>query len=257
MKTIHYISGLPRSGSTLLASILNQNPNFHANISNPLPRFVRTIITESQYSPEYAFECPEELRAKLIRNLIQTYHSTTDKPVCFNTNRGWTGLLPLLELNDPNSKVICCVRDINWILDSFEVLFRKNPFTLSRIYTEYERENVYTRSAALMSLGHTVRFAYDSLKEAITSEQKHMLMLIEYEDLVKNPQLVMKSLYNFIDQPYYNHDFDNVEASYDEYDMVTGIKGLHTIRRKIEFVPRKSILPPDIWQQFSGLEVWR
>lgn len=257
MKTVHYISGLPRSGSTLLASILNQNPKFHANISNPLPRFIQAVVAESQAAPEYAYECPEELRMKITRNIIQTYHSATDHPVCFNTNRGWTGALPLLEKIDPNSKIICCVRDINWILDSFEVLFRKNPFSMSKLYADHERETVYTRSNALMSQGHTVRYAYDCLKEAITGQQKHMLMLVEYDELVRNPGLVMRSLYNFIEQPYYNHDFDNVEASYDEYDMIVGIRGLHTIRRKIQHVPRKTILPPDIWQQFSNLEVWR
>ena len=29
-KNVHFISGMPRSGSTLLCNILNQNPRFHA-----------------------------------------------------------------------------------------------------------------------------------------------------------------------------------------------------------------------------------
>jgi len=32
---IHFISGLPRSGSTLLAGILWQNPRFHAGMTGP------------------------------------------------------------------------------------------------------------------------------------------------------------------------------------------------------------------------------
>ena len=35
-KVIHFISGLPRSGSTLLAGILRQNPRFHAGMSSPV-----------------------------------------------------------------------------------------------------------------------------------------------------------------------------------------------------------------------------
>jgi sulfotransferase len=34
-KVIHFISGLPRSGSTLLAAILRQN-RFHAGMSSPV-----------------------------------------------------------------------------------------------------------------------------------------------------------------------------------------------------------------------------
>jgi sulfotransferase len=257
MKRYHFISGLPRSGSTLLTTILNQNPNFYSNISNPLARFVRAVITESHAGPGYALQCPESKRFELVQNLIETYHSHLDQEVCFNTNRGWTAILPILEKTHPDAKIICCVRDIRWVLDSFEQLFKKNPFSLSRMYSDQEAESVYTRAYASMSPGHTVRFAYDSLKEAITGPQKHKIMLVEYENLARNPEMMMRAIYAFIDEPYYEHDFNNVEAAYDEYDIEAGIQGLHTIRRNIEFIEREPILPPDLWNEFANLEVWR
>ena len=257
MKRYHFISGLPRSGSTLLTSILNQNPNFNSNISNPLARFVRSIVSESFAAPGYALQCPEPKRIELIRSLVDTYYSEVPQEVCFNTNRGWTSLLPLLDISHPDSKVICCVRDIRWVLDSFETLFKKNPFTMSKMYGEQESENVYTRSYALMTPGHTVRFAYDSLKEAITGPNKNKVMLLEYEFLAKQPEQAMRSVYSFIKEPHFEHDFDNVEASYDEYDIEAGIHGLHKIRRSVEYVERNPILPPDLWNEMSNLEVWR
>ncbi|MBD9680249.1 sulfotransferase, partial [Pseudomonas sp. PDM18] len=36
MQNFHFISGLPRSGSTLLSAILLQNPRFHAGMSSPV-----------------------------------------------------------------------------------------------------------------------------------------------------------------------------------------------------------------------------
>jgi len=257
MTKYHFISGLPRSGSTLLTSILNQNPKFHSTISNPLARFVRSIITESHAGPGYALQCDESKRIELIQNLVSTYHSHLNKEVCFNTNRGWSSLLPILNTTHPDSKIILCVRDINWILDSFERLFRANPFTVSKMYSEEETSTVYTRCNALMSPGHTVRFAYDCLKEAITGEFKHKILLIEYEQLAKNPDATMRGFYNFIAEPYFKHNFNDVEASYDEYDYEAGISGLHKIRKKVEYLDRKFILPPDVTQQFSDLEVWR
>lgn len=257
MKKYHFISGLPRSGSTLLTSILNQNPKFHSRISNPLARFCKSIVVETFAGPGYPLECPEEKRIKLIKNLIETYHEDYPQEVCFNTNRGWGLLLPMLDQTHPNAKLICCVRDIPWVLDSFEVLFRKNPFTMSRIFSEPDRETVYTRCDALMSPGNTVRFAYDSLKEAITGPQKHKIFLVEYDQLTKNTESTMRSLYNFIEEDYYPHDFNNVESSYDEYDTDAGIKGLHTIRKEVRHISRSPIIPPDIFHKFSGLEVWR
>jgi len=257
MQKYHFISGLPRSGSTLLTAILNQNPRFYSTISNPLARFCRSIVIESHAGPGYQLQCPEEKRFELIQNLIKTYHSHIPQEVCFNTNRGWTNILPILERTNPESKIICCVRDINWILDSYERLFRNNPFVLSRLYADPDAATVYTRCNALMSPGNNVRFAYDSLKEAITGPQKRNLMLIEYDHLATQPEQVMKALYNFIGEPYYEHDYNNVETSYDEYDLDAGIIGLHKIRKSVGIIPRESILPPDIWQAYSGLEVWR
>ena len=82
-------------------------------------------------------------------------------------------------------------------------------------------------------------------------------MLVEYEQLCKNPEGMMKAIYNFIDQPYFEHDFNNVEASYDEFDDDVNIKGLHTTRKKVEWIEREMILPPDIQQKFKGMEIWR
>jgi sulfotransferase len=91
----------------------------------------------------------------------------------------------------------------------------------------------------------------------MTGPFKNMIMFVEYELLTKNPEGMMKAIYDFIGQPYFQHDFNNVEDSYDEYDREINLKGLHTTRKKVEFIPRNFILPPDILNQYSNLEVWR
>ena len=257
MKKYHFISGLPRSGSTLLSTILNQNPKFYADISSPLARFVRSIITESHAGPGYQLQCHEQKRIKLIQGLIENYHYDTNAEVCFNTNRGWTALLDALSITNPNAKVICCVRDINWILDSFETLFRKNPFSISKMYSADEAATVYTRCDALMTPGHTLRFAYDCLGEAMTGPNANKIFLVEYEQLARTPEKTMQALYSFIGEPYFEHDFDAVEATYDEFDADANINGLHTIRKGVSYIKRPPIIPQDIWQKYCGLEGWK
>lgn len=257
MQKFHTISGLPRSGSTLLTSILNQNPNFYSSISSPLARFVRSIITESHAGPGYHLQCPEEKRIKLIQNLIETYHAEFSDKVCFNTNRGWTALIDILAVSNPKTKTICCVRNITEILNSFEILFRKNPFSISKMYSADEALNVFTRCDALMAPGHTLRFSYDSLREAVVGLNSNNLLIIEYESLAKFPEYTMKRVYSFIEEPYFDHDFDNVEASFDEYDADANIKNLHKIRKKVEYIQQPTILPPEIIAKYSNLEGWR
>lgn len=259
MKQFYFISGLPRSGTTLLSSILNQNPKFQASISGPLARFTRAIIEQSSDQGGYRFQCPPEKRKQLIQNLFDTYYSTDyfGSEVFFDTNRGWNLMLPLLKDLFPYTKVICCVRDIAWILDSFETLIRKNHYSNTTMFSPEENINVYTRCQTLMREDRPLGFAYMALKHAITSKEKNMLMLVEYDQLARNPEHIMRSIYNFIGQDYFQHDFDNVGFSFDEFDQDVNLPGLHTTRNKVEFIKRELIIPPDIQQAYQGAEVWR
>lgn len=257
MKKYHFIGGLPRSGTTLLSTILKQNPKFEASISGPLARYVRAVITESSTQGGYRFECPPEKRKKLINGLFENYYDDPEKEVAFNTNRGWGLLLPTVKDLYPNSKLILCVRDIGWVLDSFEVLQRKNPYTFTSMFSQEENATVYTRCETLLRPDRTLGFAYNVVKQSITSEHKNSIMIVEYDQLAKNPELVMRKLYGFINEPYFKHDFNDVESSYDEFDEDVQLPGLHTTRKKVEFIQRQTILPPDVWGHVKGMEVWK
>jgi len=254
-KQYYFISGLPRSGSTLLSSILQQNPRFHTGISDNLLSHFRSQIECANATP--ASEFNEDRLKRILHGTFNSYYEDIDKEVIFNTNRLWTNLLPDLNALFPYTKVLCCVRDINRIIDSFERMHQKNPFKISTVYSKDVDMNVYTRSASLMAEGGVVKLPYDSLKSAFTGQFSNTMMLIEYDILAKNPEGTMKAIYNFIGQPYFQHDFNNVEASYDEYDMNIKLKGLHTTQKVVQYKEKAFVLPPDVLNRFSDMEVWR
>ncbi len=254
-KTYHMITGLPRSGSTLLTSILNQNPRFHSSISDTLATLVKGVIETCQDGAGMKSEVPIERRKNILYHLFEGYYHDIDKPVIFNTNRAWTFLTYLIKEIYPKSKMIVCVRDIKWILDSFELAHRRNPLSTNTVTGGVGR-SVYDRIDDLMTEDGVVGFPYVGLKQAITGSEKKSLMLIEYDQLCKNPAGIMKAVYNFIEEDYFDHDFNNVEASWDEYDSEIGIK-LHDVRKKVEYKTRETILPPDIISKYSNMEVWR
>lgn len=254
-KQYHFITGLPRSGSTLLSSIFRQNPHFYASITDPLAMMVKGVIETSQDGPGMKTEVPIERRKNTVNGLFDGFYKHIDKSVIFNTNRAWTLLTPQIKELYPKSKLLVCVRDINWILDSFETAHRKNPFSTNTVTGGLDG-NVYSRVELLMEEKGIVGFPYIGIKQAITSLEKNMLMLVEYNELCKNPETTMRAIYNFIGQDYYQHDYENVEANWDEYDSEIGIK-LHQVRKKVELIPRQSILPPDIYQKYANMEVWR
>jgi sulfotransferase len=256
-KQFNFISGLPRSGTTLLSTILNQNPKFQASISGPLARFVRSTIQESSSQGGYRFQCPPEKRKKIIHGIFNNYYDDVDKNIVFYTNRGWTLLTPALKELYPNFRMIVCVRSLPWILDSFENLVRKNALSTTNMFSIDENTNVYTRSHTLMRADRTIGFAFDGLKQALTSNERNQIMVLEYDKLSKRPEQCMKEIYQFIGQPYFQHDFNNVEASYDEFDQDVQLTGLHTTRKKVEHIERQMIIPPDLQQQYANYEFWR
>ena len=254
-KSYHFITGLPRSGSTLLSSMLHQNPRFHASITDPLATFVKGTIETLGSEPGMKSEFPIERRIDTIQGMFDGYYKNTDKEVVFNTNRGWTFLTHVMGDIYPNAKFIVCVRDINWVLDSLETAHRKNPLSPNTV-SGGPGKSVYQRVDSFMDETGIVGFPYIGVKQAITGNEKHKLILIEYDQLCKSPEQTMRSIYHFIDQPYFEHDFENVERNWDDYDSEIGIK-LHQVKKKVEFTPRNFILPPDILQKYANMEVWR
>jgi sulfotransferase len=255
MKQYYFISGLPRSGSTLLSTILNQNPNFRAGISGPLLSHVRSLVEVGNAMQKS--EVNYQRTRRIIKSCFDGFYEECERPVVFDTNRLWTNLLP--QLNDlfPYTKVLCCVRDINWIIDSFERLHQKNPWAISSVFPSSADMHVYSRSQHLMADAGVVGLPYISLKSAMCGPYKNMLFFVEYEMMCKNPEGMMRAIYNFIGQPYYQHDFNNVEASYDEYDAELNMPGLHTTKKKVGWEPRNFVLPPDVLEKYSNMEVWR
>lgn len=254
----HFISGLPRSGSTLLAALLRQNPRFHAAMTSPVGGLVDRMLEAMSEDNEFSVFISQEQKRTLIASIFSAYYSPqADKQVIFDTNRLWCSKLPLIQELFPEAKVICCVRNIAWIMDSIELLIRRNAFDVSRLFNNpAERATVYSRTEALSQGTRLVGYAYNALKEAFYSEQSASLLLVDYELLTINPAKTMSLIYQFIGEDYFEHDFDSVEYQEPEFDNKLKTPGLHQVRSKVEFKPRKTILPPDLFERFDGLSFW-
>ncbi len=256
MSRFHFISGLPRSGSTLLSGILNQNPQFHAGMSSPVGSLINGVLEQIGAGSEFYDSFDDTKRRGMCRAIFDSYyHDEKDSKVVFDTNRMWNARLhQLVELFD-DFKVICCVRNPAWVMDSFEKIYRKNPFDYSRMFGASNRQTVYSRCESMIN-GGIVGAAWTALKEAFYGEFSDKLLLVDYDLLAQHPQKTMELVYKFIGLPLFSHDFENVEYSRDEFDHNLGVKGLHTVARKVEFKPRRSILPPDLFQKYSEMAFW-
>ena len=255
MKSYYFISGLPRSGSTLLSGILKQNPDFYADIASPVQGLTGNSI-DVITSGENNLNITEDQRKNLIYGLFEGYYKNIEKPVIFDSSRGWTKKTPFLKALFPYTKILCPVRDIVSILNSFEVLFNRNYFYTKQINEQIFSENIFIR---IKELFQREIFNYYSFLLEGYALHPEMIMLIEYENLCKTPEKTMREVYEFLERPYYSHDFENVEYSNENFDKACNLKDLHTVKKKVEYNPPRCILPPEIVQKYNemNMEFWK
>jgi len=257
---LHFISGLPRSGSTLLAGILRQNPRFHAGMSSPVGPLFNQVLNAMGANSEFSVFIDEEQRQDVLRGLFDGYYRKIHpEKVVFDTNRLWCSRMAALAALFPEAKVIACVRDPIWVLDSFERLIRKNALMVSRIFPGEANATVFTRVDHLTSKLGTVGFAWNALQEAYYGEHaRGRLIIIDYEALTREPETTMSRLYELLRLAPFQHDFDNV--AYEgggEFDHWLGVPGLHRLSQKVEFQPRRTILPSELVRRFADQCFWR
>lgn len=254
---LHFISGLPRSGSTLLAALLRQNPRFHAGMSGPLAGMFGALLGEMSERNEFAVFLDDAKRRRMLGGLFDQYYADCKTEVVFDTSRAWCARLPAIADLFPEAKVIACVRHLPWIIDSIERLVQRNAFSPSSIFNYTPGGTVYTRANGVASADGLVGYAYDALKQACYGAQAERLLLVQYETLTSTPTKAMKAIYDFIGQPAFKHDFHRVEYDVSEFDQRAGTPGLHTVRGKVHAEPRKTLLPPDLFQRFASDAFWR
>lgn len=257
-KAFHFISGLPRSGSTLLGAILRQNPRFSAGMSSPVASLFEGLVSQVSAGTELSRMVNDGQRERLLRGLFDSFYADNTAEVIFDTNRSWTAKMPEVMRLFPEAKFICCVRDVAWVMDSLERQFRGTTFENTGLFQNpAERATVYTRTDALASPNRLVGFSYQALREACWSDHAERLVIIDYDILVNRPAEVIKLLYEFLGEDLFEHDFDNVEYDAPAFDAQLGLDGLHRVRAKVAPEPRETILPPDVFQKFAELAFWR
>src|ERR1700727_2202459 len=131
---LHFISGLPRAGSTLLSALLKQNPRFHAHMSGPLGTIFDALLGAMSGRSEFSLFINDAQRARILRGIFSDFYADTTKEVVFDTSRAWCSRLPALKTLFPDAKMIVCVREIGWIVDSIERLIQKNAVQPSSIF---------------------------------------------------------------------------------------------------------------------------
>jgi sulfotransferase len=177
--------------------------------------------------------------------------------VIFDTNRTWTGRAALISQVFPPAKIICCVREVAWIIDSLESMLRKNALQTSRVFKFQPGASVYARVETLMNSDEgLIGLPWSNLREIWFSENAKRVILVNYETFTKEPARTIRRLYDALEEPHFDHDFQRVVYDEPDYDADLGMPGLHKVRERVGFVERQSCIPPDIFAKYAETNFW-
>lgn len=247
-KHLHFLSGVPRSGSTVLAAILNQNPMTHVSTTSGLGAALDGLATAWHQNNLLVDNDPERKKlAHTMRGVIDAFYEATDKPVVIDKARNWP--IPVImhamaQVLGHKPKIIATVRSIPDCMASFV-----------RVAKPENLDDFVING----SLANHLKSSYLTLQQGFQYDPESFLF-VEYEDLLADPKTQLSRIHAFLDLPDFEYDLGNIDGSSvkEDDEFLHGYAGLHDIKPVLKRQHNES--PQDVlkhhYPQFCQPEFW-
>lgn len=260
-KEFRFLAGMPRSGSTVLATLLSQHPDLHTSATSVLRdllHFTRHYnLGESPY-----FARNGEQVANLQRAMMQGFYAHVAEPVVLEKDRGWANECGLLELLlGERPRVVATTRRVSETIASFFLVADRAGAT-NKIDDEVRaagREvTPWTRSRIIWE-----KYLYANWRVFKAGYEAHpeCFLLVDYEDIVADTKRTIATIHTFFDLERSGVRPTELVNPSPENDAVYGIPGLHDVRPTLERTspPPEEVLGEEVcafWDE-KGLEFWK
>jgi sulfotransferase len=260
-KTIHFISGFPRSGSTLLCNILAQNPRFQATATSGIMDVIFSVRNNWDKLVEFRAHPNDAAKERVMRGMLDNYFDDVEQPVVFDKCRGWVSLLEMAEMMlERKAKVLVPVRDIRDVLASFEKIHRAQAAIHQPIFEGqhyFESQTTEGRAQILLQQDKPVGLAYHRVRDALRRGFGDRMYFVEFEKLTSEPDAELGRIYKFLEEEPFAHNFENVEQVTWEDDSVHGVSGLHNIRNKVRPIePQWPKVLGNFAEEYGKMNFW-
>jgi sulfotransferase len=263
-KKYYFLAGLPRSGNTVLSSILNQNDKIYCSPLSPISQILWNYDQSLQNSENFKMNVNNNI-IDVGQGIVNNYYKNIKKEIIVDREKGWAapGNLELIKKyinKDP--KIIFTVRPTIEILTSFINLLDEDSYLDEYMircgwtYKNYLSKND-NRCDFLMRPGGQIDLSLTCLNQVLDLNNKNNFCIIKYDSLIENPQPTMDKIYNFLEISNYKHDFNNIEKTQESFNSELGLpKNLHDIRTKINKISKdpKTVLSNYIIDKYSNDE---
>ena len=221
-KKLFFLVAMPRSGNTMFASIMNQNPDIAATPNSITLEIMKDLflLKDTDVFQNY----PDH---KSLDNVLDVVYDIyyKDWPQHIIIDRGpvtTSGNFALMQKHFKRPfKCIVLLRDLMDVLASYMQWYTEN---LDAFPNRFNLKNDEEKLLLIMNKEGAVAKDLEAIKNSYN--YPGLCHYVKYDDLVKNPEQEFKKIYEFIGESYFNHRFNNLDQvkvnglSYD--DKVVG-----------------------------------
>ena len=254
-KQLFFLMGMPRSGNTLFASIMNQNKELVVTANSITLEIMKDIflLKETDVFQNY----PDH---KSLDNVLDCVYDVfyKDWPQQYIIDRGPVLTEPNFALMQKHYKrpfkCIVLLRDLMDVLASYMKWYTTNP---DSFVNRFNLKNDDEKLGKIMNDEGAVAKELKAIQNSFN--YKDLCYYLKYDDLVSNPEKYIKEVYKFLDIPYYPHQFHNLQQininGLGYNDGIMG-KNMHTIRNEIkkEYNPYIEKIPQRIKDKYGHIK---
>jgi sulfotransferase len=196
----------------------------------------------------------------VLKSVLNGYYDYSSKPVVVDKDMRWISMIGLLEsILERPIKMIICVRNPAEILSSFEKLRKENPLFFIRADASLkESSSIASRAYFYSNPDGLLGSAHRSIKDAVIMGYLDRLLFVDYGKYCSTPKSQTKRIYDFLELPNYEHNFENIVQEEQFNSIHPGMPNLLKIRPELVKSTLNCVeyLGLDLYEQYNREIFW-
>ena len=253
-KKLFFLVAMPRSGNTLFASIINQNPNVVCTANSITLEIMKDVFLLKKTDVFQNYPDHKSLD-NVLNNVFDNYYKDWSQE--YIIDRGPVMTKSNFQLMQKHYKrpfkCVVLLRDLMDVLASYMQWYTENPDAFPN---KYNCKNDEEKLSMIMNKKGAIAKNLEAIKNAYNYPD--ICYFVKYNDLVAQPQKEIKQIYKFLNIAYFEHNFTNLQQIningilYD--DTIVG-NNMHKIKKEIkkEYNPYIEKIPQRIKDKYGHI----